>query len=176
MRIINGQHKGRRIIAPKNVKCRPTTDTAKEGIFNVITNTYELEDLAILDLFGGMGSIALEFASRGIKDITCVEKSNHNYTFINNTFKELKLEGNIVKTDCFRFIETTNKKYDLIFADPPYDLKNLADIPELIKKNELLHPECWLILEHDNRHDFKNNSYFIKKKSYGLVQFSIFEF
>ncbi len=176
MRIINGQHKGRRIIAPKSVKCRPTTDTAKEGIFNVITNTYELEGIAVLDLFGGIGSIALEFASRGVIDITCVEKSNNNYNFINSIFKDLKLKGSIVKNDCFKFIETSNKKYDLIFADPPYDLKNLVDIPNLIQNNNLLHPDCWLILEHDNRHDFKKNPYFIKQKSYGLVQFSIFEF
>lgn len=176
MRIINGIHKGRRIIAPKNVKCRPTTDTAKEAIFNVISNTYDLEGLAVLDLFGGMGSISLEFASRGITDITCVEKSFSNYSFILKTFKEFNLEGNIVKEDVFKFIKSSKKKYDLIFADPPYALKNLDKIPDLIKQQNILHPESWFILEHDNRNDFKNNPYFIKQKSYGLVQFSIFEF
>ena len=128
MRIIGGKYKGRRFFPPKNNPARPTTDFAKEGLFNIIENNWDIVGLKVLDLFGGTGSISFEFASRGCTDITIVEKHRPNTFFMLHVAEELDFALRIVSGDVFKFIETTPEKYDLIFAGPPYPLKNLADL------------------------------------------------
>lgn len=176
MRIISGIHGGRKIVPPNNMPfTRPTTDIAKEGLFNVLQNNLDIEKLKILDLFGGTGSISYELASRGAADITIVEKDNQMYDFIKKTAAELKLTNfKLVKMDVFRFIETTEDKYDFIFAGPPYALPNIDDLPLKIFQKKLLHPKGWFILEHTPRNDYKKFEHYKTERNYGTTIFSIF--
>ena len=150
MRIISGAHGGRRIQPPSKMPyTRPTTDIAKEGLFNVLQNNLEFEHLKTLDLFGGTGCISYELASRGAADLTIVEKDNHMYDFIKKTSKELSLENfKLVKSDVFKFIESCREQYDFIFAGPPYAFGNIDDLPLQILKKKLLKPGGWFVLEH----------------------------
>lgn len=175
MRIISGKNKGYRFYPPKKTPARPTTDIAKEGLFNVLYNIFDFESLKVLDIFGGTGSISYEFASRGCNDITLVEIDNRNINFIKRTSAELGYNIKALKMDVFKFIHSTKEQYDLIFAGPPYPLPNLDEIPDLIFKHRLLHPEAWLILEHNPNHNFDNHPYFHRKRNYGTTIFSIFE-
>jgi len=176
MRIIAGRHGGRRINPPSKMPyTRPTTDIAKEGLFNILQHQLNIEALKTLDLFGGTGSISLELASRGAKDMTVVEKDNRMYEFIKTTSKELHLENfKVIKMDVFRFIEQCNEKFDFIFAGPPYALHTIDDIPALIFKKELLNPGGWFILEHTPRNDYKQFSFYKTERNYGTTIFSIF--
>ena len=174
MRIIGGQLKGRKFYPPKNNPARPTTDFAKEGLFNIIENNFDLEEVKFLDLFGGTGSISFEFASRGCEDITTVEIYAPNVGFIKKISAELGLDLKVVKMDVFKFIKATSEKYNIIFAGPPYPLRNLGDIPDLIFEQDLLHPEGWLILEHNPDHNFDKHPKFKHKRTYGTTNFSIF--
>lgn len=177
MRIISGKFKKKAIIPPKNFKARPTTDMAKESLFNILENEYDFENLKILDLFGGTGSISYEFASRGVTDITCIELNYNHYSFIkkNSIALNIQNELKVIKTDVFRYIRNCNEKYDLIFADPPYDLKNIDTIPDLIFNNNLLLPNSILIVEHSDKTLFAKHPNFVRQKSYGSVNFSFFE-
>lgn len=176
MRIISGTHGGRRISPPSNMPyTRPTTDIAKEGLFNVIQNNLEIEELKILDLFGGTGCISYELASRGAPDITIVEKDNQMYDFIKKTSGELAFENfKVVKLDVFRFMETATEQYDFIFAGPPYALKNIDDLPLKVFEKKLLKPKGWFILEHTPRNDYKKFEHYKTERSYGTTIFSIF--
>ena len=169
--------KGRRFSPPKNLKARPTTDIAKEGLFNILNNIIDFEEISVLDMFAGTGSISFEFASRGCCDITSLEINAVNYAFIQKIIKELGIAGviNSLKYDSFKFVENTKTKYDLIFADPPYDHKELENIPGLIFRKELLNPDGLLILEHPKEKDFKNHSHFLENRKYGHVNFSFFK-
>ena len=160
----------------KGFPSRPTTDFAKENIFNVLHNTYELDGLAVLDLFAGTGSISYEFASRGCK-VVSVEKDFKSVEFIKTSIKKLGAEELITayKSDVFRYIEKTTNKFDLVFADPPYDLENLDKIPEKVFSADIIHPEGWLVLEHGKNIQFNGNQNLIDTRTYGSVHFSIFE-
>jgi 16S rRNA (guanine(966)-N(2))-methyltransferase RsmD len=176
MRIISGIHKSRRFDIPKSFKARPTTDFAKENIFNVISNLIDLEDTTALDLFSGTGSIAFEFISRGCREVTSVEKDFAHYSFIKKVQAELKADNmHVVRKDAFSYIKSDSKKtFDLIFADPPYALKELPLLPELIFKHKLLNPNGILILEHPEEHNFSSSPQFLQRRVYGSVNFSLF--
>lgn len=176
MRIISGIHGGRRISPPAQMPhTRPTTDIAKEGLFNVLQNNLEIDELKVLDLFGGTGCISYELASRGAPDITIVEKDNHMYDFIKKTSGELGLENfKLVKSDVFRFIDSTPDQYDFIFAGPPYALANIDDLPLKIFEKKLLKPRGWFILEHTPRNDYKKFEFYKTERNYGTTIFSIF--
>lgn len=177
MRIISGSLGGRRISPPSNMPyTRPTTDIAKEGLFNIIQNNLDFEELKTLDLFGGTGSISYELASRGAKDLTIVEKDNQMFSFIKKTSVDLKLENfKVVKSDVFKFIESCREKYDFIFAGPPYALTTIDELPKLVFEKELLNPGGWFILEHTPRNDYKTFPHYLREKNYGTTIFSIFE-
>jgi 16S rRNA (guanine(966)-N(2))-methyltransferase RsmD len=175
MRIISGKYKSRRFEAPKSFKARPTTDFAKENLFNVITNRIDLEGMAALDLFAGTGSISFELLSRGCKEVVCVEKEVAHYAFIKKVKTELENEDLIaIKGDVFRFIKLCKQTFDFIFADPPYSLKNLDKIPEMILSNDLLKTNGIFVMEHPKEYDFSVLPYFSQKRVYGAVNFSIF--
>lgn len=176
MRIISGIHGGRRINPPANMPhTRPTTDIAKEGLFNILQNNLEFDELKVLDLFGGTGCISYELASRGAPDITIVEKDNKMYDFIKKTSGELAFENfNVVKSDVFRFIETTNQQYDFIFAGPPYALGTIDDLPLKIFEHKILKPKGWFVLEHTPRNNYKKFENYKTERNYGTTIFSIF--
>jgi 16S rRNA (guanine(966)-N(2))-methyltransferase RsmD len=175
MRIISGKYKSRRFDVPKNFKAHPTTDFAKENIFNVIANLTDLEDTIALDLFSGTGSIAFELLSRGCKEVVCVEKDPQHYAFIKKVKTELSAENlTTVKSDVFKYIESARQTFDFIFADPPYTLPALAEIPEMIFSHQLLKPESIFILEHPKEYDFARLTHFVQRRIYGAVNFSIF--
>jgi len=177
MRIISGSLKGRRFSPPKNFKARPTTDFAKENLFNVLNNHYSFDQLKVLDLFGGTGSISLEFASRGADDVTCVELNFNHYKFIKKNIEELEMQSfiRVIKADVFKFIEKSAEKYDMIFADPPYDLANAETIPDLVLKYKLLNDDGILIFEHSGKVDFKSHPNFIENRENGKVVFTFFK-
>ena len=176
MRIISGIHGGRRISPPANMPyTRPTTDIAKEGLFNILQNNLEFDELKVLDLFGGTGCISYELASRGAPDITIVEKDTKMYDFIKKTSAELAFENfNVVKSDVFRFIETTNQQYDFIFAGPPYALATIDDLPVKIFEKQILNPKGWFVLEHTPRNNYKKFAHYKTERNYGTTIFSIF--
>ncbi|MGC4035003.1 MAG: RsmD family RNA methyltransferase [Chitinophagaceae bacterium] len=176
MRIVAGDLGGRKISPPAKMPyTRPTTDIAKEGLFNVLQNNLEFEELKTLDLFGGTGSISYELASRGAKDLTIVEKDEQMYGFIKKTSAELKIVNlRIVKMDVFRFIDQSTEKYDFIFAGPPYALQNIDDLPKLIFEKNLINPSGWFILEHTPRNDYKKFPFYKTERNYGTTIFSIF--
>ncbi len=177
MRIISGSLGGRKISPPANMPhTRPTTDIAKEGLFNILQNNLDFDNLKTLDLFGGTGSISYELASRGATDITIIEKDDKMASFIKKTAAELKLQNfKVVKSDVFRFIENTAGKFDFIFAGPPYALTTIDDLPTLIFEKELLNTGGWFVLEHTPRNDYKAYANYVREKNYGTTIFSIFE-
>lgn len=176
MRIIGGEHGRRRINPPANMPhTRPTTDLAKEGLFNVISNNLDIEELKTLDLFGGTGSISYELASRGANDLTIIEKDPKMYEFIKKTAGELKLRNfKVLKMDVFKFIEQSMDKFDFIFAGPPYALGNIDDLPKLIFEKQTLNPKGWFVLEHTPRNDYKKFPFYATERNYGTTIFSIF--
>ena len=176
MRIIGGKLKGKVILPPAGYKARPTTDFAKEGLFNILDNEYEFEDLKVLDLFGGTGSIAFEFASRGAARVYSVEMARENASFIKTESARLGLTNvTMVRDNVFDFLPICHEKFDLIFADPPYALEGLETLPDQIFSHDLLHPGCYFILEHGGEHSFQAHPRFVKERHYGRVHFSFFE-
>jgi len=154
---------------------RPTTDIAKEGLFNVLQNNLEIDTLKTLDLFGGTGCISYELASRGAADLTIIEKDNQMYDFIKKTAAELNLENfKLIKSDVFKYIETCKEQYDFIFAGPPYALGTIDELPKLIFEKNLLKPKGWFILEHTPRNDYKKFPQYKTERNYGTTIFSIF--
>lgn len=176
MRIISGLHGGRRINPPSKMPyTRPTTDIAKEGLFNIIQNNLAIESLCVLDLFGGTGCISYELASRGAADITIVEKDNHMYDFIKKTSQELAFANfKVVKTDVFKFIDSTSGQYDFIFAGPPYALATIDELPKKIFEKKLLKQGGWFVLEHTPRNNYKKFPHYKSERNYGTTIFSIF--
>ncbi len=177
MRIISGKYKGKRLTAPKKLPVRPTTDMAKEALFNILNNQYYFEDLAVLDLFSGTGNISFEFASRGATEITAVDTNAGCVQFISRTAKELNFEIAVMKSDAFKFLERTKSKYDIIFADPPYsfDVSQFSKISELAFSNELISDAGLLIIEHSEQTDLSELPNFAEKRKYGSSIFSFFE-
>ena len=175
MRIIRGKYGRRRFDVPSNITARPTTDFARENIFNVLENIVDFEGLEALDLFAGTGAISFEMLSRGCASVTCVEKSSIQYNFIKKVKDTLRDENLImVRGDVFRFLESATRKYDLIFADPPYDLPDFAEVPERILASKMLKEDSIIVIEHSKKYDFSHLPYFYEHRVYGSVNFSIF--
>jgi len=176
MRIVSGKYRSRRFVVPKSFKARPTTDFAKENIFNVLSNLVDFEGKSVLDLFSGTGSIAFEFLSRGCKEAVCVERDSLHYNFIRKVQKELN-ESNLtaIKSDVFRFLESCSSQFDIIFADPPYSMPDFPAIADLVTGKNILTADGIFILEHPKEYDFSEKPRFLQHRSYGAVNFSIFE-
>ncbi|HRE39594.1 MAG TPA: RsmD family RNA methyltransferase [Chitinophagaceae bacterium] len=176
MRIVGGEHGGRKFNPPNNMPyTRPTTDIAKEGLFNVLQHKLDFEELKTLDLFGGTGSISYELASRGVPDLTIVEKDAAMFEFIKKTSATLHIENmKIIKMDVFKFIESCTDKFDFIFAGPPYALNNIDDLPRLIFEKHLLKPGGWFVLEHTPRNDYKSFLFYKSERNYGTTVFTTF--
>lgn len=176
MRIISGKYKGRRIDASNKVIARPTTDFAKEGLFNLLNNRIDFEGISVLDLFSGTGSISIEFISRDCREAIAIEQSEKNGAYIRKACQELKIDNlTLIKADVFKFIASCKTKFDVIFADPPYDLKNLTELPDLIFQYELLKKDGIFILEHSAKNKFDAHPHFNFHRNYGNVNFSFFE-
>lgn len=177
MRIISGIYKGRRIQAPKKLPVRPTTDMAKEALFNILNNQYYFEEISVLDLFAGIGSISYEFASRGTKTIVGVDKEFGCVKFIEKTVQEFNMPIQILKSDVFKYLENCNQQYTIIFADPPYalDEEKFIEIPKLIFRNNLLEEEGLLIIEHSKHTNLSQLEHFSYSKTYGGNMFSFFK-
>ena len=175
MRIISGKYRSKRITAPKNLPVRPTTDMAKEGIFNVINNSFYFENLTVLDLFSGTGNITYEFASRGVKSVTCVDNNYLCTSFAKSMVAEMEFDQvTVLKSDAIKYLESTRTTFRLIYADPPYGMENQREMIEKIMAGNLLEDEGWLILEHDEYHHFEDIEGFEQQRRYGSVNFSIF--
>lgn len=176
MRIISGKYKGRRIAAPSNITARPTTDFAKEGLFNLLNNRIDFEGIDVLDLFAGTGSISIEFVSRDCKSVISIEQNDRHCAFIRKVCTELKITNlSLMKTDVFKFIASCHTQFDMIFADPPYELDKIAEIPNLIFGKNLLKADGLFVLEHSSKTDFTNHPNFVDHRNYGNVNFSFFE-
>lgn len=176
MRIVGGTLKGRRFTAPKNLPVRPTTDMAKEALFNILANRLDLETLNVLDLFSGTGNISLEFASRGAKAITSVDLNYGCVNFLKQTAKDNGLEQiKPIKSDVFKFLNACHEKFDLIFADPPYDISKIPDIAHIVFERNLLNEQGLLIIEHQSMQNLANFTQFTEKRKYGYSTFSFFE-
>lgn len=176
MRIINGIHGGRKISPPaKMPHTRPTTDIAKEGLFNIIENNLTISSLKTLDIFGGTGSISYELASRGAEDLTIVEKDPAMYEFIQKNAASLHFENfKVVKMDVFRFLQQCTDTFDFIFAGPPYALTNIDELPKIIFEKKILNANGWFILEHTPANNYKTFPQYKTQRNYGTTVFSIF--
>jgi 16S rRNA (guanine966-N2)-methyltransferase len=175
LRIIGGTYKGKQIIAPKNLPVRPTTDFAKEGLFNILNNKIDFDGLTVLDLFCGIGNISLEFASRGAQKIYAIDKHSPCLFFVKDTAKALKLNSITTdRADVFKYLEKSHSTFDVIFADPPYELENIASIHDLVFTHNLLNENGWLIIEHGQRTDLSNKKNYVETRKYGNVHFSFF--
>ena len=177
MRIISGENKGRKIQAPKNLPVRPTTDKAKEALFNIISKRYNLAELSILDLFSGTGNISYEFASRGTSKITCVDLNHKCINFIKSNCDKLSLNFKLIKSDIYKFLSNNNLSYDIIFADPPYNFEysKYEKIILLIIEKKLLNRDGLLIIEHSKKTDLQNIENYIETRKYGDCCFSFFK-
>lgn len=175
MRIITGEYKGRHFDIPRNFKARPTTDFAKENIFNVMNGYIDFEDAVALDLFAGTGSISLELISRGCASVVSVEADRDHVHFIRQCMTKLGTDKNcLIRGDAFKFIKSCRQKFDFIFADPPYSLPELDTIPSFIFENDLLKEDGIFVFEHGKHNDFSENPHFVERRAYGSVNFSIF--
>ena len=178
MRIVSGRLKGRRIIAPKKLPVRPTTDMAKEGLFNILNNRIRIAEIEIIDLFAGIGSISFEFISRGTERVTAVDANYDCIKFLTKTSEELDLDLSIIKSDVFDFLEKTSQKADLIFADPPYDLslEDFENIEEKVRSKSLLKDDGLLIIEHSKHTSLEHLQHFTEQRRYGNSVFSFFQY
>jgi 16S rRNA (guanine(966)-N(2))-methyltransferase RsmD len=175
VRIITGKYKGRHFDIPKSFKARPTTDFAKENIFNVLMQYIDFEDATALDLFSGTGSISLELVSRGCSHVISIEQDRDHHRFIQECLKKLDSQVCVpIRGDVFRFIKSCKQQFDFIFADPPYALKELPTIPSLIFEKGLLKDDGIFVFEHGKDYDFSDDPHFVEHRSYGSVNFSIF--
>lgn len=176
MRIIGGRLKGRVIELPAKYAARPTTDFAREGLFNILGNAYEFDGLRVLDLFGGTGAVSFEFASRGAGHVWCVEMARENASFIKREAARLGLDNvTMVRDNVFDFLPLCTQKFDIVFADPPYALEGLETLPDKVLSAGILHPCGWFVLEHGDEHSFAGHPCLVRERRYGRVHFSIFE-
>lgn len=177
MRIISGKYGRRRFDVPTHIKARPTTDFARENLFNVLQNLLDFEGMKALDLFAGTGAISFELASRGCRRVVAVENYPVQYNFIRKVATQLDAREILpIKGDVFRFVPSCQEKFDFIFADPPYELKGLETLPDLIFENNLLKEEGLFVLEHGKTNNFESHPHFIERRVYGSVNFSFFQF
>lgn len=176
MRIISGKYKGRRFKINPKVTARPTTDFAKEGLFNVLNNQIDFEGITVLDLFAGIGSLSFEFISRGALSVHAIEFDFKNIAYMQYVMSELKEDKLLIqKANVFKFLDNCYQQFDLIFADPPYDMENIEDVPKLIFEKQLLAEGGIFILEHSKNEHFDTNPHFNFMRKYGNVHFSFFK-
>ena len=176
MRIVSGKYKGRAINPPRNLRARPTTDFAKENLFNVLGNMVDFEECDVLDLFAGTGSISYEFASRGARSVTSVEINAVHYNFIRQTAAQLEIENLYpVKANVFLYLKSCPKQFDIVFSDAPYDLEGSEQVVKLVLEGDLLRPGGILVFEHSKKMDVSSYREFWRVRSYGSVQFSFFK-
>lgn len=175
MRIVGGTLKGRTFIPPRGFSARPTTDFAKESLFNILANRIDFEGLAVLDLFAGTGSISYEFASRGAARIVAVELDYFHNRFIRSCIRKLGVDTvHVLRQDAFRYAKRAADSFDLIFADPPYNHSAIAGLPALILESSILSPDGLFILEHSGKYNFSDSQFFVEKRTYGSVNFTFF--
>ena len=175
MRIIGGSLKGLRLNPPKNLPVRPTTDLAKEALFNILQNQIEFEGVKVLDLFSGTGNISMEFASRGAAQVISVDRSVHCVNYLKDASRQHKLEQiKVYKEDVFKYLQMETEQYDLIFADPPYDLNKIPEIPKIVFERNILKPGALLIVEHQSMQNLSNHPAFTEQRKYGHSSFSFF--
>jgi 16S rRNA (guanine(966)-N(2))-methyltransferase RsmD len=175
MRIIGGKLGKRKINTPKNLRLRPTTDQAKEALFNILEHRFYLDEINVLDLFSGTGSISYEFISRGAISVTCVENNLTHFKFITSVKSDFDMDNLFpLKTDVFKFLDFNSQTYDLIFADPPFDMPDIDKIPNRIFEKNHLSDNGVLILEHSEKYNFSENQHFSELRNYGKVHFSFF--
>ena len=174
MRIIGGKHKGKNIIAPKNLPVRPTTDFAKESLFNILNNRIVFEDCKLLELFAGPGNIGYEFSSRGCEEITSVDVNFQCIQFIKRMNKEFQFKNRVIRSEAIRFLKQCKEQYNFIFADPPYQMEGINNIPTLVFEKEILKPDGILVIEHKKNLNFSKHSNFQENRHYGRVNFSFF--
>ena len=176
MRIIGGLLKGLRLNPPKNLPVRPTTDLAKEALFNILQNQIEIEGLTVLDLFSGTGNISMEFASRQAAKVISVDRSVHCVSYLKDAARQHKLEQiKTYKADVFKYLQMETDQYDLIFADPPYDLNQIPEIPKIVFDKNLLLPGGVLIVEHQSMQNLSQHPRFVEQRKYGHSSFSFFQ-
>lgn len=176
MRIIGGTLRGLRLNPPKNLPVCPTTDLAKEALFNILQNQIEFDDINVLDLFCGTGNITYEFASRGAKQVTAVDRSIHCINYVKDTSRQHGLNNiKTFKADIFKYLQLETDQYDLIFADPPYDMNHIPEIPKIIFEKNLLSPDGLLIVEHQSMQNLSNHPAFVEQRKYGHSSFSFFK-
>ena len=176
MRVVGGKYRGRRIDPPKGMEARPTTDYAKEGLFNILQHGVPLEDIRVLDLFSGSGSIAVEFLSRGAESVLSVEHDRDLFNHLQRTARALgETNWHMLKGDVFTFLATHRSSYDIIFADPPFSMEGIERIPMLVMEHGLLEPDGLLVVEHNARVNMSALPGFWKHRPYGAVHFSFFK-
>jgi len=175
VRIISGIFRGKQIRPPGNFKARPTTDFAKESLFNILIHQYSIEDLDVLDLFSGTGSISYEFASRGARSVLAIEMAPKHFKFIQETCRALQMEQvSVIRADAFRYLKKPTQAFDFIFADPPFDHPGLAELPDLIFSTDILIKQGVFILEHPGSYSFTAHPRFQQHRKYGGVNFTFF--
>ncbi|NLL28362.1 MAG: 16S rRNA (guanine(966)-N(2))-methyltransferase RsmD [Bacteroidales bacterium] len=176
MRIISGSLKGRTFLPPDRKDVRPTTDMAKEGLFNILQHRVPLEDIIVLDVFAGTGSVTYEFVSRGAEQVFSVEKDSSMCDYIFSVLKKMNISNvKVINSDAYKFLALTKIKADIIFADPPYGTTGIKDIPNIVFEKNLLNEDGLLIIEHDASINFSSNSRFFEERKYGKVHFTIFK-
>lgn len=175
MRIIAGTLRGRRLNPPTTLPVRPTTDMARESLFNILNNYVDYEECSVLDLFAGTGAVSLEFISRGAKDVTSIDINTQCTDFIKSTAKQFNVNNiHVVRSDVFELIKRAYKKFDIIFADPPYALENLQQLPDLIFEHDMLSEDGIFVLEHPREYQFEQHPHFWQHRNYGKVNFTFF--
>lgn len=175
MRIISGSHRGLKLQAPAKLPVRPTTDMAKEALFNIIEQKVNIDEISVLDLFAGTGNISFEFSSRGVKEITSVDRHAGCVKYIEEINQKLKFQSTIIRADVFKYLKTCVHKYDLIFADPPYDLPNIPEIIHWVQENSILKENGFLVIEHASLQNLSSYKGFVEARKYGTSTFSFFE-
>jgi len=176
MRIISGIYGGRRLSPPKNITARPTTDFAKESLFNLLNNRIDFEGIDMLDLFAGTGGIGIECVSRGAREVTAVEIAHVQQNWIIACCKQLGIRNlSVIRGDVFKFLSACRTKYDLIFADPPYALDRIEELPDLILGQDILKEDGWLVIEHGKDTNFTAHMRHVETRTYGSVHFSFFQ-
>lgn len=175
MRIISGKNRGRQIVAPDNLPVRPTTDMAKESLFNILNNYFYFDRVKVLDLFSGTGNISYEFASRGAVSVIAVDNEQRCTNFIRKTIEKLQYHNvAVIRQDAFAYTAACRQKFDIIFADPPYDLEGIDKIVDNVFGNDLLNPDGWLVMEHSKYHVFSEHPHYFQHRNYGKVNFTFF--
>ena len=176
MRIIGGKYRGKSIVPPQGYKARPTTDFAKESLFNLLNNRMDFEGIDMLDLFAGTGGIGIECVSRGAREVTAVEIAHVQQNWIISCCRQLGIRNlSVIRGDVFKFLSACRTKYDLIFADPPYALEQLPTLPDVILGQDILKEDGWLVIEHGKDTDFTTHPRHYETRTYGSVRFSFFQ-